>query len=443
MNRSMISGWRDVLSFTLIQTLKSKSFIVSYLILLILVTATIPVIGYFSKSGEKDPNAASPIKKVYVSNETTLPDMDFSKLKEETPFKNIAFETLTEDSKATSDRIEAEENTSVLLTISVANGQYSLSLVKSSKGPVGDSDLTQLGDAISKQFESYKINALGISEAQLAMLNATVDTSVSLLDAGGNTVVKETDSITLNEYWLVYGVCFILFMINAMAGAQIATSIVTEKSTRVMEYLLTSVKPLALIIGKIIAMLTAVLMQMISLVIMVFLSNVATSAFILGNGDNVLSKYLSSNIFANLNIGNILLCLLLILLGLIFYATLAGLAGATVSRMEELQEGLTLFTFTNIIGLYIAMAASATLMGDSSNGFAIFAYLFPISSPFLLPGAILIGKISLPLAAASIALLIVSNLLLCRFVAKIFESLILHNGNRIKIKELFKFAKTV
>ncbi len=443
MNRSMISGWRDVLSFTLIQTLKSKSFIVSYLILLILVTATIPVIGYFSKSGEKDPNAASPIKKVYVSNETTLPDMDFSKLKEETPFKNIAFETLTEDSKATSDRIEAEENTSVLLTISVANGQYSLSLVKSSKGPVGDSDLTQLGDAISKQFESYKINALGISETQLAMLNATVDTSVSLLDAGGNTVVKETDSITLNEYWLVYGVCFILFMINAMAGAQIATSIVTEKSTRVMEYLLTSVKPLALIIGKIIAMLTAVLMQMISLVIMVFLSNVATSAFILGNGDNVLSKYLSSNIFANLNIGNILLCLLLILLGLIFYATLAGLAGATVSRMEELQEGLTLFTFTNIIGLYIAMAASATLMGDSSNGFAIFAYLFPISSPFLLPGAILIGKISLPLAAASIALLIVSNLLLCRFVAKIFESLILHNGNRIKIKELFKFAKTV
>jgi ABC-2 type transport system permease protein len=439
----MISGWRDVLSFTLIQTLKSKSFIVSYLILLILVTATIPVIGYFSKSGEKDPNAASPIKKVYVSNETTLPDMDFSELKEETPFKNIAFETLTEDSKATSDRIEAEENTSVLLTISVANGQYSLSLVKSSKGPVGDSDLTQLGDAISKQFESYKINALGISEAQLAMLNATVDTSVSLLDAGGNTVVKETDSITLNEYWLVYGVCFILFMINAMAGAQIATSIVTEKSTRVMEYLLTSVKPLALIIGKIIAMLTAVLMQMISLVIMVFLSNVATSAFILGNGDNVLSQYLSSNIFANLNIGNILLCLLLILLGLIFYATLAGLAGATVSRMEELQEGLTLFTFTNIIGLYIAMAASATLMGDSSNGFAIFAYLFPISSPFLLPGAILIGKISLPLAAASIALLIVSNLLLCRFVAKIFESLILHNGNRIKIKELFKFAKTV
>lgn len=442
MNKSKIAGWKEVLSFTLIQTLKSKSFIISYIIFLVMVTAAVPIIGAFTMNKEEDPNALSPIQKVYIDNKTDLPDMNFSELTKEAAFKNITFEKMQEDVKAVSDRIEAGEDTSVILTISTADQQYTLSLVKAGSGPVGDGALTKLGDAITKQFESYKINAMGINASQLAMLNATVYSKVSLLDVKGNTVVKKNTAISMNEYWLVYGICFILFMINAIAGAQVATSIVTEKSTRVMEYLLTSVKPLALIIGKIIAMLTAVLLQMITLVGMVFVSNAVTKALLFDNGKDVLAEFLPSNIFANLNIGNLLLCILLFLLGLIFYATLAGLAGATVSRMEELQEGLTLFTFTNIIGLYIAMAASASLMQSSTNGFAIFAFLFPISSPFLLPGAILIGKISLPLAAASIALLVIFNILLCKFVAKVFEALILHNGNRIKIKDLIKFSKT-
>lgn len=442
MNKSMISGWRDVVSFTLIQTLKSKSFIVSYIIFLVLAAASIPIVASITKSKEIDPNAESPIKQVYVDNQTTLPDMDFSNITKEASFKNIAFTDMQEDYKTVSNKIENSEDTSVILTITIKDSQYSLSFVKASKGPVKSSSLTKLGDAVTKEFNRHKIEAMDITKDQLTMLNAKVDTKVSLLDVNGNPVIKRNDSITLNEYWLVYGICFILFMMNAMAGAQVATSIVTEKSTRVMEYLLTSVKPLALIIGKIIAMLTAVLIQMISLVIVVFVSNKVTSTVIYNNENDMLSKYLPSNVFAHLNIGNLLLCILLVLLGLIFYATLAGLAGATVSRMEELQEGLTLFTFTNIIGLYVAIAASASLMLSSTNGFAIFAFLFPISSPFLLPGAILIGKISLPLAAGSIALLIIFNILLCRFVAKVFEALILHTGNRIKPRDLIKFSKT-
>jgi ABC-2 type transport system permease protein len=61
---------------------------------------------------------------------------------------------------------------------------------------------------------------------------------------------------------------------------------------------------------------------------------------------------------------------------MIFYATLAGLAGATVSRIEEIQEGLTLFILTNMVGVYIGIAASGILMGAGINGFVIFSFLF-------------------------------------------------------------------
>lgn len=441
MNKSSISGWKDVLSFTFLQTMKSKSFIVSYVIFILIATLSIPVISLLTSNGTNKGDQPSPIQKVYVDNRTDLPEMDFTELQNTNTFRNTAAVTMSEDYDTVSKRIEDSENTSVILTISNTDGVYSLSFVKASSGPVGEGALSALGNELSKQFEANKIKALGITSDQVAMLNAKVDTKVTLLDTDGNPVVKENTTITFSEYWFIYGLWFIVFMVNSIASAQIATSIVTEKSTRVMEYLLISVKPLALIIGKIIAMLSAALLEMVSLVVMVFLSSKVSAAVISGGGEDILSKYLPSNVFDNLNLFNIIMCIAFVLLGLIFYATLAGLAGSTVSRLEELQEGLTLFTFTSIIGAYIGIAAIGTLMGAGNNPFVTFAFLFPLSSPFLIPGALLVGKVSLPIAAGSFALLIVSNILLLRFTAKVFETLILHTGNKIKIKDLVKISK--
>jgi ABC-2 type transport system permease protein len=227
-----------------------------------------------------------------------------------------------------------------------------------------------------------------------------------------------------------------------MASTQIANSIVTEKSTRVVEYLLTSVKPLALMVGKIIAMLTAVLIQMIAMVAALFVSNQVSSTFSPDESESLLSQYLPQHIFQNINLINIILCLLLIVLGIIFYATLAGLAGATVSKLEELSEGLTLFTLTNLVGCYVGLGAANVLMASGMNGYVIFSFLFPLSSAFVLPGAILIGKASIPLVIGAIALQVIFILLLFQFVSKVYETLILHNGNKIKLKDLFKISKT-
>ncbi len=444
MNKSSISGWRDVLSFTFLQTMKSKSFIISYVIFLLLAALSIPVMSLITSGGLDGADAKdkpSPIEKVYVDNQTSLPDMDFAELHDTAAFRNITWVAMTENYDIVSDRIEAEENTSVILTISNTPGMYSLSFVKAGSGPVGDGSLSTLGDAVASQFDSYKRIALGVTKDQETKLDASVATKVSMLDISGNEIVKADTKISFSEYWFIYGLWFLVLMVNSIASAQVATSLVTEKSTRVMEYLLISVKPLALIIGKIIAMLSAVLLQMVSMVVVVFISSKVSAAFITGKGEDIMTKYLPENIFENLNLGNIILCIVFVLLGLIFFATLAGLAGSTVSRLEELQEGLTLFTITSLVGAYIGVGAINVLMGSGSNPYVTFAFLFPLSSPFLVPGALLVGKVSLPIAAASFALLIVSNILLLKFVAKVFETLILHTDNKIKIKDLVKLSR--
>jgi ABC-2 type transport system permease protein len=443
MKKGNLTGWKDVFNFTLIQTVKSKAFIISYVVVLVLAMASMPIMRMITSRGSADVNGPSPVKKVYVNNETNLPNMDFNGLLKDERMSHITFVTLKEDYDVVAARIENTEKEAIILTLLENEGTYSLNFIKASSGPVKESSMQLLSDTISPEFEAFKMKFLGIKDEQLAMIHAEVNTTVSMADVNGVIIIEEDTSISNSEYWFIYGILFIVMMVNVLASTQIASSIVTEKSTRVIEYLLTSVKPLAIMVGKITAMLTAVLFQMISLVSILVISNKISEALSSGEVESVLSQYLPKDIFQNLNIINIMFCLILIVLGMIFYATLAGLAGATVSRIEELSEGLTLFTFTNIIGSYIGIGAAIILMSKGINGFVIFSFLFPLSSPFILPGAILIGKASLPIAAVSIVLQVIFIMLLFKFVAKVYETLILHNGNKIKIKDLIKLSKRV
>lgn len=443
MKKSNITGWKDVFTFTLIQTLKSKAFIISYIIFIVLAMVSMPIISRITSGGRSDMNAPSPVKKVYVNNETTLPNMDFREGIKDQRMSNIAFEVMQEDYDVVASRIEDKERESIILTISESEGNYSLNFIKASSGPINESSLQLLADSIASQFDIYKTKTLGITDKQLAMIHASVTTKVSMADANGALIIKEDTHISTSEYWFIYGILFMVMMVNILAGTQIASSILTEKSTRVIEYLLTSVKPLAIMVGKIMAMLAAVLLQLISTAAILIVSNKVSAALSFSNGESLLSYYLPKDIFQNLNIINMMFCLILVVLGMVFYATLAGLAGATVSRIEELKEGLMLFNFVNIIGSYIGIGAAVMLMGKGINWFVIFSFLFPLSCPFILPGAILIGKASLPLAAVAIVLQVMFIILLFRFVAKVYETLILHNGNKIKIKELIKLSKAV
>ncbi len=440
MKKSNFTGWRDVFTFTLKQTLKNKAYLVSLILFLLIAAASMPIITSISGS-MKEAEGPNPIRKVYVINKTSLPEMDFNGLLKDVKLRHIAFEPCQWDLPTVTERIELKEQDSVVLTLSITEGMYHLSFLKATTGPVKDNSLSQLGAAVSKQFDAFKLEALGVTEEQAKLLHAEVTSTVTLADADGESIIQESTAISNAEYWFIYGLLFICLMITTISGPQVATAIVTEKSTRVVEYLLISVRPLALMIGKILAMLCAVLIQMVTLVVVVFASNRITAS--LTAGESVLSQYLPKHMFQNLNLVNILLCFVLVILGLIFYATLAGLAGATVSKLEEINEGLTLFTLVAMVGAYVGLGAANTMMASSDNAYVIFSLLFPLSSPFLMPGAILVGKASLAMAGLAIVLQLVFIMLLFRFVAKVYETLVLHNGNKIKVKDLVKLSKTV
>lgn len=438
MKKTEIRGWKDVFSFTVTQTIKSKAYIVSLVIMCVLVLVSMPVMNLVMAVPTEEDMEKSSIEKVYVYNMTLYQSLDItSELTQ--AYRDIVFESPKEGYEILEERIKEEETSSVLLVLAEDETGSYIQFVRSPNGKIGNYELQLLGQCIQNAFAKAKIQTLGISEEQMATLQTSILASTSVVDTKSAVVLEDT-SISQSEYWLVYGVLFIVLMISVMASSQVATSVVTEKSSKVLEYLLTSVRPLALIVGKVLAMLVTVMLQMVLMILAGYVSS-KLGGILFGTTTNAITQFLSPEVLENLNFVNILLGLLAAGGGLVLYATLAGLCGATVSRMEEASESLTFFTLTALVGAYIGMGAAGSLMGVGNNAFVTFALLFPISSAYLLPGALLVGRAEPWIAVLSIVILLVSVVLLFRFVAKVYETLILHNGKRIKMKELFAISK--
>ena len=438
--KNNITGWKDVYAFTLTQVLKSKAYSFTFAFLVLIVLVSMPLASKLLFSNVEDENAPSPISTVYVNNTSTYKDIDFNDVKDIDAFKDIEFETMNMDYDSMVNHITEEENNSVILNISKENGEYNLHLSMIKGGPIKSSHIEKLGAALLSGFTNARMKSIGVSDSQLTLIQSPVVSKVTMTDINGEEIVDENSSISFAEYWFVYGILFFVMMANMLMGTQVATSIVTEKSTRVVEYLLITVKPLALMVGKVFAMLTATMLQMLAMVGALFISNKISVSYS-PESKSLLASLLPGDLFGNITLINLLICIILILLGLVFYAVLAGLAGATVSRLEELNEGLILFTLASLVGVYIGLGAANALMASGTGTFVTFALLFPLSSPFILPGAILVGKSSLLLIGIAIVLQIAFIFILFRFVAGVYETLILHNGNTIKLKELFKISK--
>ncbi len=437
MTRDSIRGWKYVFTFTLIQMLKSKAYIVTMAIMIVMAMVSMPLMNLIMTDGISDGSEQSAMEKIYLHNLTLYRDIDLqSELTE--AYQHIVVEEPSENMEQLQKRIAEEVNAVALILMEDEQYCY-IQFLRSPDGNVTTYELSLLGESIQNAYTKAKVKTLGLTEEEMIFFETSVSASSSIVDTEDAIVLEDT-SISDVEYWFVYGMMFIVLMTCVMGSSQVATSIIQEKSSRIVEYLLTSIRPLALIVGKVLAMLTAVLLQMIVLIFSAFVSSKIGEA-ISGTGTNMITQYMTPEMLSSLNIGNIILGLIVAGFGMVLYATLAGLCGATASRMEEAGDSQMLLTFTSLIGFYIGMGASTTLMTSGDNAFVTFALIFPISSAFLLPAALLIGKANVITAVIAIVVLLLSIALMFQFVAKVYETLILHNGSRIKMKEVIAMAK--
>ncbi len=204
-------------------------------------------------------------------------------------------------------------------------------------------------------------------------------------------------------------------------GVWVASGVVEEKSSRVVEVLLATIRARQLMAGKVLGIGLLGLLQ---------LACIGAIAVTL------------SLIFEVLNVpGQAILTLLVTLfwfaLGFGFYASLFAVAGALVSRMEELQNAIVPLNLT-ILGSFFL---SITAVSDPDSTVARVASLVPLSAPFAMPPRIALGAASVPEAVASIAVLLGATALTIPLAGRMYSGAILRIGARVKLRDAWRAAR--
>lgn len=218
----------------------------------------------------------------------------------------------------------------------------------------------QLEQALQHIKETQMTVELGLSGAELEQIYTPIAFDLSTVSEGA----KSEDEI-MQAQFIVYILLFIIYFSVLIFGNMIATEIATEKSSRVMEILVSSVSPITQMYGKIVGVGLLALTQY-GILFLVGLGNILLRSIGSGEEGEMLSDLISKNIPLNL-IGY---AVVFFILGYFLYATLAATLGSLVSRIEDVNQMLGPVNFLVIGAFLIAMfglnAPESTIVTTSS-----------------------------------------------------------------------------
>lgn len=235
-------------------------------------------------------------------------------------------------------------------------------------------------------------------------------------NASGNLVLSDPIGYAVSI------VSLILLSTAIMGGlTTISTGVVEEKASRVVEILLSSVRPRTLLLGKILGIGTFVLGQFaIFLVVAVIAANIAGIWVEVGGGTPLLWT------------------LIWTIVGFFIFAMVAGALASTVSRQEDLGAITAPLSFGALIPLYLALFL-VPMMPDATITKVL--SMVPFVSSFMMPVRASYGVTSTTEQLIALAIALVCFPLLAMLAGKIYENSILRTGKRISIAEALKSEK--
>ena len=203
-------------------------------------------------------------------------------------------------------------------------------------------------------------------------------------------------------------------------GLWVATGVIEEKSSRIVEMLLSAIRPRQLLAGKIIGIGVLGLCQLVA---------IAGFAIGLGLATGAVEVPATAVWAALLVIG-------WFILGFAFYASLFAAAGSLVTRIEELQNVIVPINLTILVSFIISVSS----LQDPNSTIAVVASILPVSAALAMPVRMVLGAAPGWQIALSLALLIGSAFALVPVGARLYEGAVLRTGSRVKLRDAWRAA---
>lgn len=269
---------------------------------------------------------------------------------------------------------------------------------------------------------------------QIYQMNAMIGGGMSQEDAAGVMSIQidaEVESLgkdQMQNFFYTYIMIFALYMVILLYGQMVAMSVATEKSSRAMELLITSAKPINMMFGKVLAACMAGLVQLVAIFgsALVFY-NVNKSYW----GDNEIID----SIF-NIPPELFVYMLVFFLLGFLIYAFLYGAISSTVSKLEDINTAVQPVTFLFLFGFMVVMFSMSS--GSVDNLLMQICSYIPFTSPMAMFTRIAMSIVPWYEIAISIGILVASTFGIGILSAKIYRVGVLMYGTSPKIGNIIK-----
>ena len=400
-----LSGTGQVYRFTLSQLLKSRANRVTLIIMVLLAAVSMPLTALLGGETPETSDTAG-LTSVRVDNRTDLV-LDFSG------------DAYWADTDFSADAGEPD----AVVTITGDETGYQVAVVGSESAHAGE--LSQLAETARQAVRDACLRAAGLSSRQLEALTASTG---------------EEDSHE-EGFWVQYGYSILAMILCLMSASYVIRAVVEEKDSRLVELLLVSVKPMALLAGKILAVMAFTFGWLLAMLAGLGVSCGLTAGLL---GPGVLQKQLSGLLAAVPRVqedlwqaAGVLLVLLVSLgLGYLTMSLIGGVAGACCSGMEEAGEATGPVMLLTMAG-YLA---SCVVGAVPSGPVAVFSTLCPVVSIFCAPVQFAGGNVSIWLVLASWAIQAAVIWGLLTLASRVYAGLIVHRGSRVKLRELMSMA---
>ena len=307
-------------------------------------------------------------------------------------------------------------------------------------------------DVMKNEIQVQKLLANGVDPEILESIKTNVNLSVIRMDEGGD----EKETFTEVQFIMGMLLSVLIYTFIMLFGGQVMQGVSEEKSSRIVEVIVSSVKPFQLMMGKIIGVSLVALTQFVIWILLTGTISLGFSAAMgigqinpISSGTVLTQNVDTSTIMDNetvqhivdiaqsINFGQVIFgFILFFLLGYLLYATMFAAIGSVVENNTDSQQ----FSLPITVPLIIAMLSAIYIVNDPDSSLAIWMSMIPFTSPVVMMVRIPFG-IPIWQIALSAFILVASFIGMTWVAAKIYRTGILMYGKKLNYKELFKWLK--
>ena len=279
----------------------------------------------------------------------------------------------------------------------------------------------------------------GLSADQLSVLTAPI------------TVAERTDQSAdpadgvreiLGMILPYVGVMLIYFLV-LFYGQGVANSVILEKTSKLMDFFLVSVEPVAMVLGKVLAIALSGLLQLCIWLISLlggFAGGIWLYKTIAPQQElGLITFFRSLRLFDGMfSLPAVLLAVGIILGGFLIYCALSGVGGALAGKAEDLSSTNVLFSMALVVSFLCC------LLGGSGEGIisqARWLDFVPFTAIMVTPARVLLGEVNLGMGALTLVIVLVTAVLLCVLAGKVYRMMSLYKGDPPSVQKLFVMLK--